>query len=261
VVCKSQCEFEGFFGSPEDNPPKWLLVIRAYLDETGQSEREYVFIAGHIGGETQWQQFVPAWQAALGSQRKRLHMQSLRWNTGRTEQLLARLGPVPAQCGLIRLVGGVRVSDYDDLLSGDRDRKQIAGYPCALLAVITTLMLRSIPPGERYEIIMEQQDRYALHAQAAFMTCHQNPDPKWRNSDGLWKLAKWSFAASESTMLFDQADYLCYALAAQHKDAQSRKARWCAPILESGGETIGRIMSRDEIREAIISQKYPRLKV
>lgn len=256
-MCRSQYELEGFFNSPEDNPPKWLAVIRAYLDETGQHEREYVFIAGHIGTEDQWRQFVPAWQSALGPQRKRLHMQSLRWTTDRTEKLLARLGPVPAAWGLTRLVGGVRVSDYDDLLPGPLDKKMLAGYACALLAMITALMLHDIPQGERYEITLEQQDRYALHAQAAFMTVGQNPNPSYRNSDGQLKLAKWGFMPSESTMLFDQADYLCYALANQHKDPESRKARWSAPILETDVEIIGRIMTRDEIREAVISQNYP----
>lgn len=254
VVYKSQSVLEGFFGSPEDNPPKWLIVIRAYLDETGQQERDYVFVAGHIGYESQWQKFVPAWNAALGPQRKRLHMQSLRW-TKRTKSLLESLGPVPSDCGLKRLVGGVRVSDYDDLLPGSLAKKVVAGYACALLAVCTSVMLGSIPDGERYEIILEQQDVYALHAQAVFMTFERSPDPHFRNSDGLLKLAKWSFAPSNSTMLFDQADYLCYALANRYKDSRSLKARWCAPILE-GGETIGRIMAREEIREAVISTDY-----
>jgi hypothetical protein len=248
-VCKSQCELDGFFVSPEDNPPKWLGVIRAYLDESGQEERDYVVIAGHIGYQSQWEQFVPEWNTALGPQRKRLHLQSLRWNTPRTEELLSRLGPIPARCGLKRLVGGVRVSDYDDLLLGTREKKTVTGYACALLAVTTTLMIGSLPPAERYEIILEQQDRYALQAQAALMTLDQNPN--YRASDGRSKLAKWSFASSSSTMLFDQADYLCYALTHRLKDPQSRKARWCSSVLE-GGETIGRIMTRDEIREAVL---------
>jgi hypothetical protein len=58
-------------------------------------------------------------------------------------------------------------------------------------------------------------------------------------------------------MLFDQADFLCYALAQKHKDPQSRKSLWSSPILESGGDTIGRIMTKKEIREAIINEPYP----
>ncbi len=257
MVCKSQRELEGFFGSPEDNPPKWLVVIRAYLDESGQHERDYVFIAGHIGYESQWQHFVPAWNTALGTQRKRLHMQTLRWSSNSTEKLLGRLGNIPAECGLKRLIGGVRVADYEDLIPGPLAQKTITGYACALLAIGVTLMLGSIPDSERYEIILEQQDRYSVQGHFVFDTLTKDPNPLFRNKNGQLKIAKWSYAPSESTMLFDQADYLCYALAQKHKTPDSRKARWCAPILESSADTIGRIMTRDEIREAVMHEPYP----
>ena len=116
-------------------------MIRAYLDETGQQERDYVFIAGHIGYENQWAHFAQEWQLALGPQRKRLHMQNLRWSPNSTEKLLARLGPIPAACGLKRLVGGVRVADYEDLIPGPRARRMVTGYACALMAIGVSLMI------------------------------------------------------------------------------------------------------------------------
>jgi hypothetical protein len=232
-------------------------MIRAYLDETGQHERDYVFIAGHIGHASQWQQFVPAWKAALGLQRQRLHMQNLRWSSDGTERLLARLGPIPAECGLKRLIGGVRVSDYEDLIPGSRAKKTVTGYAAALMAIGVTLMLGSIPSAEQYELVLEQQDRYSIQGHFVFNTLLQDPNPQFRNANGLPKIGKWSYVPSESTMLFDQADYLCYALAQKHKAPQSRKARWCSPILESDTETIGKIMTRDEIREAVMHEPYP----
>lgn len=231
-------------------------MIRAYLDETGQHERDYVFVAGHIGYESQWEKFVPEWKAALGPQRKRLHMQGLRWTEPKTEKLLARLGPVPAHCGLARLVGGVRVSDYEDLIPGPRAKKTLTGYACALMAIGVQLMGGSIPAGERYELILEQQDRYQVQAHFVPNALCQDPNPLFRNKEGLLKIAKWSFAPSGSTMLFDQADYLCYALAQKHKAPDSVRAKWTAPIL-AGGETIGRIMAREDIREAVMHEPYP----
>ena len=118
-------------------------------------------------------------------------------------------------------------------------------------------MINSIPESERYELIFEQQDRYSMQAHIAMQTLAQNPTPLYRNKKGQLKIAKWSYAPSESTMLFDQADYLCYALAQKHKAPQSKKALWTAPILESSADTIGRIMTKEEIREAVMHEPYP----
>jgi hypothetical protein len=171
--------------------------------------------------------------------------------------LLARLGPIPAENGLKRVIGGVRVADYEELIPGPKAKKALTGYACAVLSIGVTLMIGSIPEGERYDIILEQQDRYALQAQVALETLAKNPNPLYRNKNGLFKIAKWSFLPSRSTMLFDQADYLCYALAQKYKAPGSQKARWTAPILESNTDTIGRIMSREEIREAVMYEPYP----
>jgi hypothetical protein len=232
-------------------------VIRAYLDETGQHERDFVFIAGHIGFDGQWNHFAQAWNAALGSQRKRLHMRHLRWSSDSTKKLLANLGPIPAECGLKRLVGGVRVADYEDLIPGPKAKKAVTGYACAVLAVGVTLMIGSIPESERYELIFERQDRYSLQARIALETLATNPNPLFRNKNGQLKIAKWSYAPNESTVLFDQADYLCYALAQKYKSPQSQRALWTASILESNTDTIGRIMTREEIREAVMHEPFP----
>lgn len=232
-------------------------MIRAYLDETGQHGKDYVFIAGHIGYESQWERFIPAWHGALGSQRKRLHMRDLRWSKDSTRTLLARLGPIPAECGLKRLIGGVRVADYEDLIPGPRAKKALTGYACAALSIGVTLIIGSIPENERYELVFERQDRYSLQAHIALGTLAKNPNPLYRNKNGQFKIAKWSFAPSGSTLLFDQADYLCYALTQKYKAPRSKKALWSAPILESNADTVGRIMTKEEIREAVMHEPYP----
>src|SRR5208282_3715746 len=99
-------ELDGYFDSPEDAPPKWLLMMRAYIDESGHEGKGWMFLAGYVGNEGQWGRFVDAWKVGLGPQRKSLHLTKLRWNQDRTRQLLARLGPIPEACGLQAMLGG-----------------------------------------------------------------------------------------------------------------------------------------------------------
>jgi hypothetical protein len=184
-------------------------------------------------------------------------MKNLRWSNASTEQLLKRLGPIPAQCGLKRLFGGVRVSDYADLIPGPHAKKVLNSYTCAVLSVGVSLLLCGLPDGQRFELVFEQQDIYMNHANIALATLLNDPNPHMRTKGGDSKLAAWSFAPSASTILLDQVDYLCYAFLQRYRDADSRKARWCAPILDSATETIGRLMTRDEIREAVAREPFP----
>ena len=134
-----------------------FIMIHAYLDESGQQDNDYVVIAGHIGYTSQWSRFVDCWNGALGEQRKRLHMNSLRWSNHSTERLLKRLGPIPVECGLKRLIGGVRVSDYEDLVVGPKAKAAMKGYACSVLSVGVSLLLCDVPDGERFELVFEQQ--------------------------------------------------------------------------------------------------------
>jgi hypothetical protein len=118
-------------------------------------------------------------------------------------------------------------------------------------------MIGTIPESEQYELVFERQDRYSIQAHIALDTLANNPNPLFRNKNGQLKIAKWSFASSESTMLFDQADYLCYALAQKHKAPHSKRSLWTSSILESHTDTIGRIMTREEIREAVMHEPCP----
>lgn len=228
-------------------------MIRAYLDETGQHAKDYVIIAGHVGDTSRWLDFVGEWNKALGRQRKRLHLHDLNWSKLYTKKLLARLGPVPAQCGLKRLIGGSRVSDYADLIAKTPGEIMFDGYPNALFIAIASLLIK-VPSTERIEVVFERQDRYAQLADATMHEISITDKPLFKTSDGKPKLARWSFVPKNSTMLFDQADYLCYALLQKCRDEKSQKAEWCSPILESG-QSIGEIVSKDKIRKVIAKTK------
>ncbi len=89
-------------------------MMRAYIDESGHEGKGWTFLAGYLGNEDQWKEFVPKWREGLGPRRKSLHLTGLRWNGShqhRTQNLLARLGPIPEECNLIPILGGVRYGD------------------------------------------------------------------------------------------------------------------------------------------------------
>lgn len=224
--------------TPHSAPPTHLLMLTAYLDETGQATRDYVVLAGFLGTKAQWDAFIPEWNAARAP-KQFLHMCELRWKNEKTQRLLARLGPVPYNHGLIPLVGAVRVSDYVDLLDNPVEEIMMGGYQCALYPIIVQV-LRSVIGTDRIKWVFEQQ-RVHEHAvrtvfeQFTLLDCQQ-------------RLAGVEFIGSE--VLTEPADYLAYAIAHALEDQQSQKAKWCSPIAPSR-MCLGQIMDRDTIRNII----------
>jgi hypothetical protein len=243
---------EGCFRLPHDNPPRWLLMLTAYIDETGQEQDDWMFLAGYYGTDSAWRQTTKEWKSALGPQRKRLHMKSLRFKLQSERKMLERLAKVPGMCGLVPMLGGVRFGDYRDILKGTPDEVAMNGYVVCLWSMLYDT-LRCLPEGERLEIVFEAQDRYAYFAEIAIQVfTRSDPPPELLLADGTPKLASWRWVPKDSTSLLEPADYLCYALAKYYKDAGSIKDQWCRPILrEQEGEGFGHIMPRDKVRMAI----------
>jgi len=235
-------------------------VIRAYLDESGH-EQDYVILAGHAGTFAEWIRFAVQWHLALGPQRKRLHMKNLRWSKPATKRLLAALGPLPSKCGLVRLFGGVRVSDYADLVTGTRVEKMFKGYIPALFTAISHLIM-SLPDDERLEVVFEEQREYERHVHAAMTAICYSKDPRYRAKDGTRKLARWVFLPKDDEPLFDQADYTAYALLQRCRDPNSTRAKWCAPIL-AGRRVVGEILNREQARKSLFdtAKKTDKLKL
>jgi hypothetical protein len=230
----------------------------AYVDESGHETKDWMFVAGFMGDDEQWKQFVPMWREALGG-KEALHMNELRWNNDRTRKLLARLGPVPDNCGLTAVVGGVRVSDYEDLLRGTPAKRLLKGYVACIYPLVVNI-LRSLPDTERLTIVFEQQHEYQPFAECALaaIVSLRNQKPNWfLTRDGLPKLASWAFVPKNSTTLTQPADYFVYALRQLYHDRHSKKTEWCKPILTSGnGQGIGAVMTRKLIRQTIVELPY-----
>jgi len=241
-------QFQEFFESSEYTPPARLLVIRAYLDETGHEGKDYVLVCGHAGYRHQWTSFLGEWLDALGDQRLRLHMKDLRWKPT-TCALLSKLGPLPSQHGLKRIIGGVKVADYEDLIVGTKVEKVLKGYIAAMSAAVIPALFAT-PEDERLEIVFEEQKEYEMYVGAALSAYAKLPDSRFYMRDGKPKLARWSFIPKDRTVLLDQADYLCYAMLQRCRNESSEKALCCAPIL-GDGTFIGKILSREEARQTV----------
>ncbi|MFZ0635981.1 MAG: hypothetical protein WA755_01560 [Candidatus Acidiferrales bacterium] len=149
-----------------------------------------------------------------------------------------------------RIVGGVRVSDYEDLVVGTRVEKLLKGYIAALFVAVTACLL-VLPEDERMEIVFEEQNEYQARVGVALSAIAAQPDERMYTKTGETKLARWMFIAHDKAIFLDQADYLCYAMLQKFREETSEKARWCAPIL-GDGKNIGRMLTREEARKSII---------
>lgn len=245
-------ELEGFFRVPHDDPPKWLLMYYAYLDETGQQGKEWVFIAGFLGKEDGWKKFTHKWKEALGPQRKSLHMADLRFKRHSEKRLLERLGPVPVESGLIPVLGGIRIDHYEDIFEGDEFQEKMNNGYTSALELLVIQILKWLPRDERFEIVLEQQDRYCGLANFSLQNFSSLDLELCSTSDGKPRLAKWSFLPKRSSMLTEAADYLAYALGQYSRDPASLRSRWCSPLINSVDncpERLGAILGREQSRQ------------
>ena len=228
-------------------------MLRAYLDESGHESKDWMALAGYIGHKEQWRKFTTQWKTGLGPQRKALHMNELRWKKDSTRILLERLGPIPEKCGLDGVMGGVRYQDYEDLVVGTDDEKIMKAYIACLIPMVINV-LRGTPQDERIELVFEEQREYMPFTDLALrMFWIPSPSAPWKfNKEGKPRLATWAWVKKHSTILTDPADYLAFALRENWSHPESKKAKWCMPILNSGRrEALGRRMSRERIRRSI----------
>jgi hypothetical protein len=247
------------FETPHDASPKYALMITAYLDESEHSDvGKYTVVAGFRGKKENWDLFVPLWKQGLGN-RKSLHMRSLRWNhpnaKSRVGDLLARLGPIPYDCGLIPVYGAVKAGDYLDLVRGDPILEDFGGYLLSISHVFT-LLLETIPPHERIKIVCEAQEGYASNADAVFKVF------KIASRDGLYpKLVSIDFVPKGSTSLTEPADYLAFSLSKTLSEPGSQKDLWARPIQGEGRQlqcAPGMWLNREVARETIQQIKQQR---
>jgi hypothetical protein len=259
VSCKGDEIVCSIFETPHDAPPDCAVMITVYLDESEHSDAsKYTVVAGFRGKKAHWDSFVPRWKQALGN-RKTLHMKSLRWNhrsaETRVRDLLATLGPIPYDCGLVPVYGAVKASDYFDLVKGHPKFENLGGYLLSI-AHVFMLLLETVPVYERIKIVCEEQEGYEPSANQLFkifrMTSHGGLYPKLVSID---------FVPKGSTSLTEPADYLAFALGKSFSEPEGKKDLWCRPIHGVGhqlqcrpGMWLNRDVARDTIRQIL---KFP----
>ncbi len=226
-------------------------MITLYLDESNHSaEDSYAVVAGFRGTEQQWSAFVPTWKEALGN-RTNLHMRKLRWNSKeeRVKELLAKLGPIPYECGLIPVYGGVRVNDYIDLIRNDTALEQsLKGYLLCLASVFCVL-IETLQGHEKIKIVCEAQTEYEMGAKRYFSIYQQIAGEDPRNP----YLTSIEFA--DKCTRFEPADFLAFALNKNLSQPGCKKDLLCRPI-HAKGFTLpcrpGIWMNRKVARETIL---------
>ena len=213
--------------SPHDNLPKWAAVLTAYFDESMESGDGVVVVAGFIGNRSAWVSCVRKWRRVLKSYgRQSIHLKELRFQGNRHKAMLADLGAIPDNCGLRLLFGCVDVRSYKSLVGGKIIEVNATGYLFAYQKALISAM-RSVPKGQRLEVICEQQHIYAVRKDN--MNSAAAMIPRYIDKHGKSVLAKWS-SIPKSTIL-EPSDYAAFALLQRLIDPKSKKAIFCTPIL------------------------------
>jgi hypothetical protein len=232
-------------------------MFTAHLDETGQEQDDWMFIAGYMGTDDAWKLFPGLWAEAIGPQRKHLHMKELRFTKLSVQKMLARAALVPKKCGLIPIAAGVRLKDYADLLTTESDLLIHAAYmQCCRAATI--FAMRALPENERLEIVFERQDQYGWVAELEFPKIASTTDhPELLMTDGKTsKLASWRFVEKKDSVLCEPADYLAYALLQHARNKNSIKSRWTYPIVAADPKSgAAALLNRETVKKVIIGEK------
>jgi hypothetical protein len=250
------------FRIPHDNPPRFLLVLTAYLDESGQEQDDWMFIAGYMGTDEAWKKFPGLWAEAIGPQRSHLHMKDLRFTKLAVQKMLAKAALVPKKCGLIPIAAGVRLKDYVDLLLDEKDAQLHAAYMQCCRAV-SIFAMRALPENERLEIVFERQDQYGWLAEMEFHRIASTMEhPVLLMADGKTsKLASWRFNEKKDTVLCEPADYLSYALLQHARNKSSLKSRWTYPIIAADPESgAAALLNRKHVKDIIIGQRVAHIR-
>ena len=241
-----------FFVTPHDNPPKWLFMLTAYLDESGHETKDVSIIAGFLGNEEQWKCCVERWRAGLGK-RKFLHTKKLRFKKDRDRQLLQRLGPIPHECGLTALLGVVPVDRYHYLVSGTYAEKMTKGYYFCLMTIFDSIV-KNTPKNESVKFVFEAQSEYEIQARRFF-----DANSHHLTSTGGPKFNSIEFIPKDSSILTQPADYLAFSMLQQFRDPQSVKAKWCEPIRLNTRPVFGLVHDGEGIQKIVRNtlKKFP----
>ena len=234
---------DGFFESPEDDPPTVLCMLKLYVDESVDDNTGMCLVAGYLGTKRQWGDYVKLWRAGLKPGTS-IHITDLRLGSKKAPKrygdLLERLGSVPKQCEIRPFAGSICRKDYENKVYGTVLKVLMEGYVLAILNLMDEVA-RHLHPNERVEVFFEEQEIHAALRERAMILWRK----LHRTSSGWSVLARWG--SIPKGILTEAPDYLCYALQQRHIDPASQKASLTAPILKQ--DVISNPVDKETIDE------------
>lgn len=141
------------FQTLHDDPPQWVAVLTAYLDESSGSGDGFHVIGGFLGNDEAWKRCGRAWKSKLCAYgRTTLHMKDLRLGSAQAPErhsaMLADFASIPASSGLFGIYGYVRTSEYEHSVENTVASLTMAGYPLSLWPAVTSI-LQFVPSNQR----------------------------------------------------------------------------------------------------------------
>jgi hypothetical protein len=236
-----------------------MLMLTAYLDESGHEGKDLVILAGFLGTDPQWAKCETDWKSVLEQrQRKHLHMKRLYWSKpASVGKLLTELGPIPHAAGLQAVFSAVKVADYEDIVDGTLMQKLIKGYVITLLGVVDVIS-KHIPEDEPFKLVLEVQREYAAAAYQIYLGSGDRRTP-----DGRRKWVSLEYIGKDESVLAEPADFLAYAQVQQYRDINSVRSKLCEPILKNTRPALARnhLVEKDNLRQFVkgMVAKYPNL--
>lgn len=217
-------------------------MLTTYMDESGIHDRDWCVVAGFLGTDDQWKNLAGQWKEGLQKHGKSsLHMKLLRWSKPhRFAPLLQTLGPIPANCGLTRIFGVLRLADYEDLLPDDPEVR-ITMSPYMMGATwCFSRTFANIPESERVNFVFERQDLYS----------------RWKYLlESLFGMIYGSrlvirYVGKDTTSLTQPADYLAFAIRYMQISPTSPRAQLTKSIV-GDARGYGAQITREYVRESV----------
>jgi len=221
----------------------WLLLLKAYLDETNSNKQgKFCVVAGFLGSEQQWDDLTREWQSMLDRKhRKPLHMNSLRWGDS-DRQLLAALAPLPDKYNLTRIMGAIANEDYRDCVEGKIVDYVAVPYLLAMQVCIAHVLLH-LGEGEEVAFIFEEHSVYKHSAQTIYNSI-------FAFHEGDARLHSLTHVRKNTYVAMQTADYLAFQLGQFLLDPASKKSKWGMSIL-GDGNVKGVQFNREQIKRIV----------
>lgn len=222
-----------------------------YLDESVEGNDGFAVVAGFIGTDAAWNECMRQWRL-VQRPAKGWHMKTLRVKE-RHRATLATLGEAPRNNGLILVFESVRLGDYKELAHGTLSEVVLSGYMVALSAVLSLLMV-TLDPSERIELIFETQVEYA--GMRELLLQFAQLEPEWQTPNGQLRISKWS--SNQKSMILEPSDYAAHSLLQRLRDASGWKSRIFAPILANPSR-VGWCMPGQFPRALVNAHEWPKM--